>query len=72
MSQSNFDPNQDPISRIRSLTRASSHTRRDTTHSSRAKATHNRANGQPVYVIQQPTDVNNMAMLAHLSGMQDS
>ena len=24
---------------------------------------------QPVYVIQQPTDVNNMAMLAHLSGI---
>ena len=62
MSQSNFDPNQGPYQQ-------NPQPNQGYNPQQPSQGYPQPGYGQPVYVIQQPTDVNNTAMLAHLSGI---
>ena len=69
MSQSNFDPNQDPYQQNPQPNQGQQPYPPRYGPQQSGQGYPQPGYGQPVYVIQQPTDVNNMAMLAHLSGI---
>ena len=69
MSQSNFDPNQDPYQQNPQPNQGQQPYPPGYNPQQPGQGYPQPGYGQPVYVIQQPTDVNNMAMLAHLSGI---
>ena len=69
MSQSNFDPNQDPYQQNPQPNQGQQPYPPGYNPQQPSQGYPQPGYGQPVYVIQQPTDVNNMAMLAHLSGI---
>ena len=69
MSQSNFDPNQDPYQQNPQPNQGHQPYPPGYDPQQPGQGYPQPGYGQPVYVIQQPTDVNNMAMLAHLSGI---